>query len=90
MKLKQSIYLRVPNDIADLIGIESDAEITLHIKEQDKQFLLIYSVSKSHVAATLGSLSPLQMFETSSKDNADPRVTCGRHVGLEGVEGEYR
>ena len=48
VRLKQSIYLRVPNDIADLIEINPETEVTLRIKEQDDQFLLIYSARKSH------------------------------------------
>jgi len=48
VRLKQSIYLRIPNDIADLIEVDPDDEITMRIDEQDGQFLLIYSVKKSH------------------------------------------
>ena len=50
VKLKQSVYLRVPNDIADLIGVESDSEVTMNLEEQNDRFLLIYSVRKSHMA----------------------------------------
>jgi hypothetical protein len=50
VKLKQSIYFRVPNDIADLISIEPNAEVTLSLQDQDKQFLLVYSVTKSPIA----------------------------------------
>ena len=46
VKLKQSIYFRVPNDIADLIGIEADDQVTLTLKEDERQFLLTYSVGK--------------------------------------------
>ena len=48
VKLKQSIYLRVPNDIADLIEIDPEAEITMHFDEQDEHYLLVYAVKKSH------------------------------------------
>jgi hypothetical protein len=47
--LKQSVYFRVPNDIADLIGIEPQAEVTLSLEDQSDRFLLIYSVKKPHV-----------------------------------------
>jgi hypothetical protein len=46
VKRKQSVYFRVPTDIADLIGIHSNAEIALNLKEKDRKFLLIYSVTK--------------------------------------------
>ena len=46
VKLRQTIYVRVPNDIADLIGIDPDAEVTLNIEEQEDKFLLKYAVTK--------------------------------------------
>lgn len=46
VKLKQSIYFRVPSDIADLIGLDPNADVTLTLREQDSRFLLIYSVNK--------------------------------------------
>jgi hypothetical protein len=48
VKLKQSIYLRIPSDIADLIEIDPEAEITMRIDEQDERYLLVYAVKKSH------------------------------------------
>jgi hypothetical protein len=47
IKLKQSIYLRVPSNIADLTEMEPDDEVTLKLSEQNNQFLLIYLLSKS-------------------------------------------
>ena len=61
MKLKQSIYLRVPNDIADLIEIEPEADITMHFDEQEERYLLVYAVkkSRSHIKSGISdSLSP--------------------------------
>lgn len=52
VKLKQSVYFRVPNDIADLIGIDTDAEVTLTLEEQHERFLLIYSVTKASEVVT--------------------------------------
>jgi hypothetical protein len=46
VRLKQTVYLRIPNDIADLIGIQPNAELTLNLKEQQDAFLLTYSVAK--------------------------------------------
>jgi hypothetical protein len=46
VKLKQSIYFRVPSNIADLIGLDPDADVSLTLREQDNRFLLIYSVNK--------------------------------------------
>jgi hypothetical protein len=47
--LKQSVYFRVPNDIADLIGIEPQADVTMTLEDQEDNFLLIYSVKKSPI-----------------------------------------
>ena len=60
VKLKQSIYLRVPSSIAHLIGIESDDEVTLTFNEEEKQFLLTYAVSKKPSVR-----SSTQPYETS-------------------------
>jgi hypothetical protein len=46
VRLKQTVYLRIPNDIADLIGIQPNAELTLNLKEQQDEFLLTYCVAK--------------------------------------------
>jgi hypothetical protein len=53
VKLNQTIYFRVPNDIADLVGIDSDAEVTLNIEEHDDNFLLKYMVTKSPIPQVL-------------------------------------
>ena len=44
--LRQSVYFRVPSDIAALIGLKSDAEVTLSLEEQEDRYLLTYSVTK--------------------------------------------
>lgn len=50
VKLGQSVYFRVPNDIADLVGIDSNAEVTLKIEEQADKFLLKYNITKSSLS----------------------------------------
>lgn len=46
VKLNRSIYVRVPNDIADLIGIDREADIALRVQDSNGEFLLIYSIRK--------------------------------------------
>ncbi len=46
VKLKRSIYFRVPIDIADLVGVQSESEVTLTLEERKDDFLLIYRVRK--------------------------------------------
>jgi hypothetical protein len=50
VKLRQSIYFRVPSDIANLIGLKSDAEVTLNLEEQEDRYLLTYTVLKPFTA----------------------------------------
>jgi len=46
VRLNRSIYVRVPNDIADLIGIDGEADITLRLQDAGEEFFLIYSIRK--------------------------------------------
>jgi len=47
IRLKRSIYFRVPNDIVDLINLEDDAQVTLTLEEKSDRHLLVYSVFKN-------------------------------------------
>lgn len=47
--LKQSIYLRVPSNIADLIGMDAGEDVTMTLGEDEDQIILIYSFAKSKV-----------------------------------------
>ena len=47
IRVRQTVYFRVPNDIADLIGLQAGAEVTLELKERDEAFFLTYAVTKS-------------------------------------------
>jgi hypothetical protein len=55
VRLNKSIYLRVPNDIADLIEIDHQAGVTLTFEEQVDRFLLVYSVQKETLAPHLAT-----------------------------------
>lgn len=46
VRLKKSIYFRVPNDIVDLISLEDNSQVTLTLEEKGDRHLLIYSVLK--------------------------------------------
>ena len=46
VRLNRSIYVRIPNDIADLAGIDGDADITLRVQDSGEEFSLIYSIRK--------------------------------------------
>jgi len=47
VRLKKSVYFRVPNDIADLINLEDDSQVTLTLEEKEDRHLLVYSVLKT-------------------------------------------
>jgi len=47
VRLKRSIYFRVPNDIVDLISLEDNAQVTLTLEERNDRHLLVYSVLKN-------------------------------------------
>jgi len=47
IRLKRSIYFRVPNDIVDLINLDDDAQVTLTLEEKSDRHLLVYSVFKN-------------------------------------------
>lgn len=84
VKLKQSIYFRVPNDIADLIGIEPSAQVTLSLEDQDEQFLLVYSVAKSQVAEQAGPSS--LRYHDSEAERLIPVPTAHRTIAVRGRE----
>ncbi len=46
VRLNKSIYVRVPNDIADLIGIDGQADVTLRLQDAGEEFFLIYAIRK--------------------------------------------
>ena len=71
VRLNKSIYLRVPNDIADLIEIDHQAGVTLGFEEQGDRFLLVYAVQKL-VA------SPLVSSQASHAKPIASRPTHGR------------
>jgi antitoxin component of MazEF toxin-antitoxin module len=47
VRLNKSIYVRIPNDIADLIGIDSGTDVTLRLQEAGEESFLIYAIRKA-------------------------------------------
>ena len=61
IRLRQTVYFRVPNDIVDLIGIDTDAEVTLNLEEHEDEFLLKYAVMKPRMKQALRqTIEPIQ------------------------------
>jgi len=47
VRLNKSVYLRIPNDIADLMGLTKTDQFTLQFQDFEDEVKLIYSLPKS-------------------------------------------
>lgn len=81
VKLKQSIYLRVPSNIADLIGMDAEAQVTLRIEEQNEQFLLVYAVRKQPDTARTSSSE--RVLSSKGAEQLAPIVSDQRVVRMD-------
>jgi len=75
VKLKQSVYIRVPNDIADLIGIDSDSLVTLNLEERQEKFLLIYSMTKPGISKPFPEVPELERYREKDSEQLAPLPT---------------
>ncbi|MGO9643591.1 MAG: hypothetical protein ACLPY5_02455 [Candidatus Bathyarchaeia archaeon] len=46
MLLNKSVYIRVPNDLVDMIGLWKKDEFNLTLQETDREYRLIYTIPK--------------------------------------------
>ncbi|MGA2972703.1 MAG: hypothetical protein ABSE39_08800 [Candidatus Bathyarchaeia archaeon] len=47
VKMNKSIYVRVPNDIAHIIGLDNQVEVSFSFEDIGNELRLIYSLNKS-------------------------------------------
>lgn len=47
IRLKRSVYFRVPNDIVHLINLDETSQVTLSLEQQSDRHLLVYFVLKN-------------------------------------------
>ncbi|MGA2627238.1 MAG: hypothetical protein ABSF63_09290 [Candidatus Bathyarchaeia archaeon] len=47
VKMNKSIYVRVPNDIAHIIGLDNQVEVSFSFEDIGNELRLIYSMNKS-------------------------------------------
>jgi hypothetical protein len=47
VKMNKSIYVRVPNDIAHIIGLDNQVEVSFSFEDMGDELRLIYSLNKS-------------------------------------------
>ena len=82
VKMNKSIYVRVPNDIAHIIGLDNQVEVSFSFEDNDNQLRLIYSLSKSKVAqhtndpmvdphTTLVAAPPIQALRTQREGSGN-------------------
>ena len=46
VQLNKSVYIRVPNDLVDMIGLWKKDEFNLTFQETDREYRLVYTVLK--------------------------------------------
>lgn len=47
VKLNKSVYVRIPNDLADMIGLTETDYFSLKLQDANGEFRLIYTIQKS-------------------------------------------
>ncbi len=66
VKLNKSIYVRVPNDIADLIGLQARDALTLTYQDLQGEVRLTYTVHKSNGSTRPQVNTPLIQRDSNS------------------------
>ena len=46
VQLNKSVYIRVPNDLADMIGLWKKDQLSLALQETDREYRLVYTMIK--------------------------------------------
>jgi len=46
VRLNKSVYVRVPSDLADMIGFGKKEEFNLTLQENDREYRLVYTIPK--------------------------------------------
>ncbi len=46
VQLNKSVYIRVPSDLVDMIGLWKKDEFNLTLQETDREYRLVYTVLK--------------------------------------------
>ncbi len=58
VKMNKSIYVRVPNDIAHIIGLDNQNEVSFGFEDVGGEFRLIYSLTKPSTNTQDQQLNP--------------------------------
>jgi hypothetical protein len=69
VKMNKSIYVRVPNDIAHIIGLDNQVEVSFSFEDIGDKLRLIYSLNKS--------TDENQQPENNPTINAKPMISSG-------------
>jgi antitoxin component of MazEF toxin-antitoxin module len=71
VRLNKSIYVRIPNDIADLIGIDSETDVTLRLQDAVEESFLIYAIRKARTGLPNGMSVVYAEPETATTSRAE-------------------
>jgi hypothetical protein len=58
VKMNKSIYVRVPNDIAHIIGLDNRVEVSFSFEDKGNELHLIYSLDKSQPHSQQAAQNP--------------------------------
>jgi len=78
VKMNKSIYVRVPNDIAHIIGLDNQVEVSFSFEDIGKELRLIYSLNKSTAQNQPPANNPAVLAEAMI-GNRSPRQGLGTH-----------
>jgi hypothetical protein len=78
--MNRSIYVRVPNDIAHIIGLDNQVEVRFSFEDIGDELRLIYSLTKSKPESTTRE-QPNSRRETSEQQTVRSGIAKGQATG---------
>ncbi len=79
VKMNKSIYVRVPNDIAHIIGLDNQVEVSFSFEDTGNELHLIYSLNKSQTRVN----NPRRTKHSDSTATKSVKPTAARRGGAE-------
>ena len=85
VKMNKSIYVRVPNDIAHIIGMDNQVEVSFSFEDTGNELHLIYSLNKSH---NHSEQSLTSLVDSTAGKASDHSLQEGRKLNGTKIEAE--
>ena len=86
VKMNKSLYVRVPNDIAHIIGLDNQVEVSFSFEDTGNELHLIYSLNKLQNHSE-SSLATHQTDSTAGK-TSEHSLQEGRRLNGTKIEAE--